>query len=121
MNSHRSWNRYRPVLIVLLLALVGHNNGLLGTAAARQTPAATADKVPLPALTATNIAGGGGLRLTLYEGGKAAGAPIVFIHGFTGSYLTWERQLFGPLAEELRLVAYDLRGHGASDKPLDPS
>jgi non-heme chloroperoxidase len=45
----------------------------------------------------------------------------VFIHGFTGSYLSWERQLFGPLAAEFRLLAYDLRGHGASDKPLDPS
>ena len=121
MNSRRSRNRYRPVLIVLLLALACHDNGLAGTAAAKQAPASTVDKVPLPALTATSIAGGGGLRLALYEGGKAAGPPIVFIHGFTGSYLSWERQLFGPLAEEFRLLAYDLRGHGASDKPLDSS
>ena len=107
--------------IVLLLALACHANGLAGTAAARQVPASTVDKVPPPALTATSITGGGGLRLTLYEGGKAAGPPIVFIHGFTGSYLSWERQLFGPLAAEFRLLAYDLRGHGASDKPLDSS
>jgi pimeloyl-ACP methyl ester carboxylesterase len=121
MNRRRSWNRCRPVLIVLLLALACHDNGLVGTASARQVAAATASHVPLPAVTATSIAGGGGLRLTLYEGGKAAGPPIVFIHGFTGSYLSWERQLFGPLAAEFRLLAYDLRGHGASDKPLDPS
>jgi non-heme chloroperoxidase len=116
MNS-RSWNRYRSVPIVLLLALVC----VVATAAPRQTPASTVDKAPPLALAATSIAGGGGLRLTVYEGGKAAGSPIVFIHGFTGSYLSWERQLFGPLAAEFRLLAYDLRGHGASDKPLDPS
>jgi pimeloyl-ACP methyl ester carboxylesterase len=121
MNSRHSRNSYRPVLIVLLLALACHDNGLAGTAAARQAPASTVDKVPLLALTETSIAGGGGLRLTLYEGGKAAGPPIVFIHGFTGSYLSWERQLSGPLAAEFRLFAYDLRGHGASDKPLDSS
>ena len=121
MNSSRSWNCCRPVLVVLLLLLVCHDNGLVGTAAARQVAASTVEKAPLPALAVTSIAGGGGLRLKLYEGGKAAGSPIVFIHGFTGSYLSWERQLFGPLAEEFRLLAYDLRGHGASDKPLDPS
>jgi pimeloyl-ACP methyl ester carboxylesterase len=109
------------VLIVLLVALACHNNGVGGTLVARQAPASIADKVPNPALAATSIAGGGGLRLTVYEGGKASGPSIVFIHGFTGSYLSWERQLFGPLAEEFRLLAYDLRGHGASDKPLDPS
>jgi non-heme chloroperoxidase len=121
MNSHRSRIRYRSVLIVVLLSLPCRDDGLVGTAAAKQTPASSTDKAPLPALTKTTIAGGGELQLTLYEGGKAAGPPIVFIHGFTGSYLSWERQLSGPLAEEFRLVAYDFRGHGASDKPLDPS
>jgi non-heme chloroperoxidase len=117
MNSRRSQNRHRSMLIVLLLALVC----AVGTTAARQATASPPAKVPPVSLTATSIAGGGGLQLTVYEGGKAAGSPIVFIHGFTGSYLSWERQLFGPLGEEFRLLAYDFRGHGASEKPLDPS
>ena len=117
MNSRRSRNRF----LIILLLLACHDSGLVGTATARQVPASADDQLPLPALTATTIAGGGGLPLALYEGGKASGPPIVFIHGFTGSYLSWERQFFGPLAAEFRLLAYDLRGHGASDKPLDPS
>jgi pimeloyl-ACP methyl ester carboxylesterase len=121
MNSHQTWNRSRPAVIVLLLLLASHGDGLIGTAAETEAQAFTAGKRPLPAVTATTVAGGGGLPLTVYEGGEPSGPPIVFIHGFTGSYLSWERQLVGPLAAEFRLVAYDLRGHGASDKPLDPS
>jgi pimeloyl-ACP methyl ester carboxylesterase len=63
--------------------------------------------------------GGGGLSLALHEGGTAGAPPIVFIHGFTGNHLTWQRLLSGPLGADFHLLAYDLRGHGASEKPLD--
>lgn len=66
-----------------------------------------------------HVTGGGGLELAVYEAGNAEGPPILFIHGITQSHLSWSRQMQGPLAEEFRLVAMDLRGHGASDKPLD--
>lgn len=72
----------------------------------------------LQAVPAEKIVGGGGLNLAVYDAGKADGRPIVFIHGFSGNQLTWERLFAGPLAAEFRLVAFDLRGHGASDKPL---
>ena len=75
--------------------------------------------VSLQTLQSEKVVGGGGLSLAVYEAGKADGPPIVFIHGFSGNHLTWERQFSGPLAAEFRLVAYDLRGHGASDKPLE--
>lgn len=64
------------------------------------------------------ISGGDGLDLAIYEAGDPNGPAIVFIHGFLGSHLVWERQLSGTLAEDHRLIAFDLRGHGASDKPL---
>lgn len=64
------------------------------------------------------ISGGDGLDLAIYEAGDPTGPAIVFIHGFLGSHLVWERQLSGTLAEDHRLIAFDLRGHGASDKPL---
>jgi non-heme chloroperoxidase len=65
------------------------------------------------------VAGGGGLRLHVIEGGNPDGLPILFIHGFSQSSLAWSRQLDSELARDHRLVAMDLRGHGLSDKPRD--
>jgi non-heme chloroperoxidase len=65
------------------------------------------------------ISGGGDRNIAVYEAGNPAGAPIVFIHGFLGSHLVWGEQFAGALAEEYCLIAVDLRGHGASDKPLE--
>jgi non-heme chloroperoxidase len=59
-----------------------------------------------------------GLTLFAQIGGNPAGFEIVFIHGFSQCHLSWRRQMADPaLAAEFRMVAYDLRGHGASDKP----
>jgi non-heme chloroperoxidase len=76
-------------------------------------------EAPRAALESEKVVGGGGLNIAVYEAGKAGAPPILFIHGFTGNHLTWERVFSGPLATEFHLVAYDLRGHGASDKPLE--
>ena len=63
------------------------------------------------------VAGGGGLRLHVREWGKPDGAPILFLHGWSQNHLCWERQYESALADEFRLVACDLRGHGMSDAP----
>ena len=34
--------------------------------------------------------------------------------------MCWSRQVHSGLADEFRLVALDLRGHGMSEQPLDP-
>ncbi|MEQ8696745.1 MAG: alpha/beta fold hydrolase [Bauldia litoralis] len=52
----------------------------------------------------------------LYYESFGSGAPVVFIHGGGTSHETWEQQT-GALFERFHTVAYDLRGHGASDKP----
>ena len=65
------------------------------------------------------VAGGGGVQLHVVEAGNPAGAPILFLHGFSQSSLAWSRQLDSDLARDHRLVAIDLRGHGLSDKPRD--
>jgi non-heme chloroperoxidase len=62
-----------------------------------------------------------GLTISAQEWGNPNGPEILFIHGFSQSYLSWMRQVDSDLAKEFRIVTYDLRGHGNSDKPLDPA
>jgi pimeloyl-ACP methyl ester carboxylesterase len=65
------------------------------------------------------IAGGSGVQLHVVETGSAKGRPILFIHGFSQCWYCWNRQLSSDLADDHRLVAMDLRGHGLSDKPRE--
>src|SRR6185436_9214042 len=62
---------------------------------------------------------GGGVQLHVVETGNPHGRPILLIHGFSQCSLAWSRQMNSTLAEDFRLVAMDLRGHGLSDKPRD--
>jgi pimeloyl-ACP methyl ester carboxylesterase len=66
------------------------------------------------------VAGGGGLRLHVREWGPVDGPAILLIHGWSQNHLCWARQYESALADEFRLVAYDLRGHGMSETPLEP-
>jgi non-heme chloroperoxidase len=59
-----------------------------------------------------------GVRLAVHEHGTAGAPSIVFIHGFSQSSHTWDGQV-AELAREFHVVTYDMRGHGASDRPLD--
>src|SRR5258708_4312287 len=63
------------------------------------------------------IVGGGGLHLHAREWGKADGPPILFIHGWSQNHLCWAKQYESTLADDYRLVAFDLRGHGMSESP----
>lgn len=68
--------------------------------------------------TATyDVLGGGGVRLHAREWGNRQGRAVVFIHGWSASHVCWAHQLDGRLADEFRLVAFDNRGHGMSEKP----
>jgi pimeloyl-ACP methyl ester carboxylesterase len=68
-------------------------------------------------MRAHTVTGGGGLRLHACEWGNRDGPPILFIHGWSQSHLCWHRQYNSALADEFRLVAFDLRGHGMSEAP----
>lgn len=60
---------------------------------------------------------GDGLLLHVTDNG--AGPPLVLLHGFTGSTETWS-PLVPRLADEHRVLAIDLPGHGRSSAPSDP-
>jgi non-heme chloroperoxidase len=74
---------------------------------------------PIPIATHV-ILGGGGLRLHAREWGNPEGPGILFIHGWSQSDLCWLEQVHGDLASRFRLVTFDLRGHGLSEKPSGP-
>ena len=62
-----------------------------------------------------------GVRIRYVEAGK--GTPIILVHGFTRNIETnWlETGVLSALAKRHRVIAVDLRGHGKSGKPHDPS
>src|SRR5579872_6129240 len=66
------------------------------------------------------FAGGGGLDLYVEEAGVRSGPTLLFIHGFCQSTYAWRYQFGSDLERDFRLVAFDLRGHGRSGKPLEP-
>ena len=100
-----------------------HDVGLVTTTLAAALFVATAqpsaaDSLKYKPITVTTP---DGLTISAQEWGNPAGPEILFIHGFSQSHLSWMRQVDSDLAKEFRIVTYDLRGHGNSDKPLDPA
>jgi len=59
-----------------------------------------------------------GTKLAVFESGPRDAPPVLLIHGISQSHLAFSEQLCGELARDYRVVAFDLRGHGSSDKPL---
>lgn len=56
-----------------------------------------------------------GIRLHVAECGR--GPLVIMVHGFPQFWWVWRHQLVGLAAAGYRVVAMDLRGYGASDKP----
>ncbi|MGI2329186.1 alpha/beta fold hydrolase [Planococcus sp. YIM B11945] len=56
-----------------------------------------------------------GVQLYYVEAGE--GAPLVLIHGLTASLMTFQQEI-EYFQDHFRVIAYDCRGHGRSDKPL---
>ena len=81
-------------------------------------PAQAEAPVPPPPLRQHAIRSADGVEIAAYEIGNPDGVPILFIHGYAQSAISWSRQMYDrALAEEFRLVAIDLRGHCMSSKP----
>ncbi len=49
--------------------------------------------------------------------GDPAASEVLFIHGLRQSRLSWDKQFADPALAGFRMIRFDLRGHGDSDKP----
>lgn len=58
-----------------------------------------------------------GPDLRVDEAGSPEGRPVLFVHGYSQSRLSWTKQLHDDRLADHRLLAMDLRGHGDSGKP----
>src|SRR3954453_6241745 len=66
-----------------------------------------------PKYTEREFHGRDGTRFAYVDEGE--GSPLLLIHGWSGS-LRWDNRNIAELARGHRGVAFDLRGHGSSDK-----
>ncbi|MBL8515481.1 MAG: alpha/beta hydrolase [Betaproteobacteria bacterium] len=57
-----------------------------------------------------------GLTLPYVESGARDGEPVIFLHGYTDAWPSWQRVL-AHLPTTLRAFAISQRGHGHADKP----
>ena len=61
-----------------------------------------------------------GVRIRYFDEGR--GAPVVLVHGQLSDSQIWiQVGLVARLASDHRIIALDLRGHGESDGPRDPT
>lgn len=97
-----------PVGVVVGSA-IGAVAGALGGAAAGTV-------TDLQAPSATDVAPADGVRLHIEDHG-GSGRPVVLIHGWPLTADAWTSQVSELRAAGYRVVAYDRRGFGRSDKP----
>jgi len=106
-NLARSLVLTVPLLAALPLASLG-----LRSSTRKGTPRRPASR----ALTSRRIALPTGVDLHYVEQGAAEGDVLIFLHGITDSWRSWERVL--PLVSDAyHVYALDYRGHGDSAKP----
>jgi pimeloyl-ACP methyl ester carboxylesterase len=96
-----------PVTLRRLLLVVLCCCGLASTAGAAEIEYRT-------------VIGFGGVPLAVAEAGNRSGPAILFVHGSSQAIPVWEKQFSDPtLSATFHLIAFDLRGHGASGKPWE--
>lgn len=58
--------------------------------------------------------------ITYHYTETGSGAPLVLLHGFTGSSASWD-EIVPCLAQRSRVIGIDLPGHGRTPAPRDPA
>lgn len=94
---------------------------LAATAAAGLTRPVAAQSGLVGPSTTFRVVSADGTVLTGDAQGDPEAPEILFIHGLRQSRLSWDKQFADAALSNFRLVRFDLRGHGDSDKPADPA
>lgn len=61
-----------------------------------------------------------GTAIAYYVAGRSDGPTLVAVHGYPDNHSVWE-PLTAELGDRFRVVSYDVRGAGASDRPAERS
>ncbi len=69
------------------------------------------------AASSYSVTSNDGVKIAVQESGNPNGPAIILVHGLLGSRLNWDAQVQSPQLRQYRIITYDLRGHGLSDKP----
>ncbi len=83
-----------------------------GDPAASLVPAAT----PAAPVRLTRLALSTGVTLQVAEAGDPDGQPVLFLHGYTDTWVSWSL-VADRLPAGIRAIMVDQRGHGGSDRP----
>ena len=74
----------------------------------------------MPTATLNRAVVSGDVSLAVASGGRPGDPTVVFIHGYPDTKEMWE-PVMAQLADRFHVVAYDVRGAGASDAPRGPA
>ncbi|WP_338910227.1 alpha/beta hydrolase [Mycetohabitans rhizoxinica] len=88
-----------------------------GATASVDKPGAFSD-MAVPSREPFVVRSADGVMLAGEAQGDSQAPEILFIHGLRQSRLSWEKQFADPALRHFRMVGFDLRGHGDSDKPV---
>jgi pimeloyl-ACP methyl ester carboxylesterase len=61
-----------------------------------------------------------GVKIHYVVKGNAHGEPVLLIHGFTVNIEAQWAPVIKALGKDYKVIAFDVRGHGGSEKPHDP-
>lgn len=75
----------------------------------------------VPGVSARYVSLGDGLTVRVIESGPASASAVLLVHGWGGCVYSFAEMLPALAAAGHRAIAFDLPGHGLSDKPRDES
>lgn len=74
----------------------------------------------LPHISARSVRLPNGISLRVLESGPPSGPAVVLVHGWGACVYTFRHTIDALAAAGHRVLAFDLRGHGLSEKPTAP-